>query len=301
MAYQFASCNGAWLGWRKAWQASGSCRRPRGVKYVLSDNSSPALKDSPCEDTQPPEIFSTFLQMLPSPEASLRLTVSECSDRFALLTAQKVERSWQLERLPRLTEGSPVSPLMSVMQVNAGSFLFSLHTSHMLGPGVKMELDLTFNPPFCSRQCTFLNKQHGAEKSFTFLSLSVSGAATCVRLLCDCSENCWPRYCAVLCVSTKEPVEKNSFINSLFSLFVSLSPVVFRSLVVLWVVDRWTWAFLVYINLIFLFGWTNIQNKPARIGLLCGLGMCKVCVYTGSVDSVVDLGTYNLGSSLIWL
>lgn len=27
-----------------------------------------------------------------------------------------------------------------------------------------------------------------------------------------------------LCVSTKEPVQKNSFVNSLFSPFVSLSP-----------------------------------------------------------------------------
>lgn len=138
-----------------------------------------------------------------------------------------------------------------------------------------------------AEQWAFLNKQHGAEKSFTFLSLSVSGAATCVRLLCDYRENCWLRFCVFLCVSTKEPVQKNSFVNSLFSPFVSLSQVVFRSFVALWVVDRWTWAFLVYINVIFLFRRMNIQLKPTKIGLHLHWLYCRP-------------GFYHLGLSLIW-
>lgn len=113
--------------------------------------------------------------MRPSPEASLRLTVSERSDRFAPLTAQKVKRSWQLQRLPRLTEGSPVSPLVLLLQVNAGSFFVLFAYLTHVGLRSQTELNLTFDPPFCSRQWAFLNKQHGAEKSFlhSFHSVSV--------------------------------------------------------------------------------------------------------------------------------
>lgn len=227
----------------------------------------PLWKIPPVKTRKPPETSSTFLQMLPSPEASLRLTVSERSDRFALLTAQKVKRSWQLERLPVWPRGHLYPPSCYSCRWMRVPFcsLCIPHTCWALESKWSWIWPSTLRS--AAEQWAFLNKQHGAEKSFTFLSLSVSGAATCVRLLCDYRENCWPRYWAVLCVSTKKPVQKNSFVNSLFSPFVSLSPVVFRSFVALWVVDRWTWAFLVYINVIFLFRRMNIQLKPAKIGL----------------------------------
>lgn len=67
-------------------------------------------------------------------------------------------------------------------------------------------------------------------------------------------------------------LQKNRFrrthsLTHYFLLLWVFHQVVFRSFVALWVVDRWTWAFLVYINVIFLFRWMNIQLKPTKIGL----------------------------------
>lgn len=62
-------------------------------KYILSDSISTTQKGSPCEDSLTPETCLTFLRIPLCPECTLRVTVFEHSDRFALVAIQKVKCS----------------------------------------------------------------------------------------------------------------------------------------------------------------------------------------------------------------
>lgn len=123
----------------------------------------PLWKIPPVKTRKPPETSSTFLQMLPSPEASLRLTVSERSDRFALLTAQKVKRSWQLERLPVWPRGHLYPPSCYSCRWMRVPFcsLCIPHTCWALESKWSWIWPSTLRS--AAEQWAFLNKQHGAE------------------------------------------------------------------------------------------------------------------------------------------
>lgn len=41
----------------------------------------------------------------------------------------------------------------------------------------------------------------------------------------------------------------------------------------------------------------KLELIHSLIWILCAMGMCKLCIYTGSADLAVDLGFFHLGSA----